>query len=43
MDYSAGVWCFYEYNSLDVVQHKVMRFFLGVSMFTQINALCGDI
>ena len=43
MNYSAGVWGFYEYNSLDVVQHKAMRFFLGVSKFTPINALYGDI
>ena len=46
MDYIAGVWGCFEYNSLDVVQHKAMRFFLGVSKFTpinMINALYGDI
>ncbi len=43
MDYSADVWGFCEYNSLDVVQHKAMRFSLGVSRFTPINALYGDI
>ncbi len=38
MDYSAGVWGFYEHNSLDVIQHKAMRFFFGVCNFTPINA-----
>ena len=31
MDYSASVWGFNDFTSLDVIQHRAMRYFLGVN------------
>ena len=33
IDYGAGVWGFKDYNSINVVQNKILRYFLGVHKF----------
>lgn len=42
MDYASGIWGIKRYNSPDIVQRKVMRYFLGTNKYTAIPALEGD-
>jgi hypothetical protein len=42
LDYSASVWGFKHYQTIDNVQNRAMRFFLGVHRFTPTLALIGD-
>ncbi len=42
MEYCAGVWSSQEFESLDRVQIRSMRYFLGVNKYTPTHALYGD-
>ncbi len=42
MEYCAGVWGFQEFESLDRVQIRAMRYLLGVNKYTPTHALFGD-
>ena len=41
--YSSSVWGVKRHQSVDNVQHRAMRYFLGVQRFTPILAMVGDI
>ncbi len=43
LDYGAPVWAHKEYPCIKAVQHRAIRFFLGVSKRTANNAILGDI
>ena len=43
LDYGAGVWGIKEFNEIDRVQEKAIRYFLGVHRFAPIHMLYGDI
>lgn len=43
MDYCSGVWGFKKYQSLDNVQHRGIRHYMGVHRFAPILAITGDI
>ena len=43
LDYDAGVWGSKEFNEIDRVQEKAIRYFLGVHRFAPIHMLYGDI
>ena len=43
LDYGAGVWGIKEFNEMDRVQEKAIRYFLGVHRFAPIHMLYGDI
>ncbi len=38
-DYSAGVWGYENFECLDNVQNRAMRFLLGVNKFAPVHAL----
>ena len=42
MDYCSSVWGVKRHQSLENVQHRTMRYFLGVHRFTPILAMVGD-
>ena len=42
LDYSSAVWGFSHFQCLDNVQHRALRYFLGVGRFAPILALHGD-
>ena len=42
LDYGASVWGTKQFQSIDNVQHRALRYFLGVHRFTPILALYGD-
>ncbi len=42
LDYSAAVWGYRQYQQIDNVQNRAMRYFLGVHRFTPGLALTGD-
>ena len=42
MDYSAGVWATKSYSSIEQVQFKALRYFLGVHRFAPTDVLLGD-
>ena len=42
MDYCSSVWGVKRHQSLENVQHRAMRYFLGVHRFTPILAMVGD-
>ena len=42
MDYCSSVWGVKRHQSLDNVQHRAMRYFLGVHRFTPILTMVGD-
>ena len=41
-DYCSGVWGFRDFHKGDMVQNRVIRYFLGVHRFTPILAINGD-
>jgi len=41
-DYSAGVWGFKSYDKIDVLHHKIIRYFFGVHRFAANHAIEGD-
>ena len=43
MVYAAGVWGFKNYDKLDNLQRKAMRYFLGVHRFASNHVIEGDI
>ena len=43
MDYGAGVWGFKDYNSNNVVQNKIVQYFLGVHKLAPNLGLWGDV
>lgn len=42
LDYASGIWGYQNYNQIDTVQNKALRFFLGVHRFAPNFAVCGD-
>ena len=42
MDYCSSVWGFKTYQHIDNIQHRAMRYFMGVHRFTPILAMVGD-
>ena len=42
MDYASGVWGFRNYDSLNVTQNRIMRYFLGVHKFAPTLGVWGD-
>ena len=42
LDYCASAWGFKNYQKIDNVQHRAMRYFLGVHRFTPVLAMTGD-
>ena len=42
MDYASGVWGFKKFDSISVVENKMLRYFLGVHRFVPNLALWGD-
>ena len=42
IDYASEIWGFSKALSCDKVQHKAMRYFLGVHKFCPLPAMCGD-
>jgi len=42
IDYSSSIWGFKTYSCINAVQHRAMRFFLGVGRYTPISALFGE-
>lgn len=42
LDYCSSVWGLKHYQCIDNVQHRALRYFLGVHRFTPILALYGD-
>ena len=42
LDYCSAVWGFKNYQQIDNVQNRAMRYFLGVHRFTPILAMLGD-
>ena len=43
LDYSSEIWGFIKAPSIDRIQHRAMRFLLGVHKFCPLPALFGDI
>lgn len=43
LDYCSTVWGYKQYQQLDNVQHRAIRYFLGVHRFAPIAAITGDI
>jgi hypothetical protein len=43
MDYCSGVWGYRKYQAMDNVQHRAIRYYLGVHRFAPILAITGDI
>lgn len=42
LDYSASVWGFKQFQQIDNVQNRAMRYFLGVHSFSPVLLLTGD-
>ena len=42
LDYSSSTWGFKQYTSIDCVQNRAMRYFLGVHRFAPTLAMTGD-
>ena len=42
LDYCSSVWGFKQYQTIDNIQHRALRYFLGVHRFTPILAMYGD-
>ena len=42
LDYSSSVWGFNDYASIDAVQNRTIRYFLGVHRFAPKVAINGD-
>ena len=43
LDYCSTVWGYKQYKQLDNVQHRAIRYYLGVHRFAPIAAITGDI
>ena len=42
LDYGAGIWGFKTFPAIDIVQHRAIRYFLGVHKYTPNLAITGD-
>ena len=42
IDYCSGVWGFKQFNKIDTVQNRAIRYFLGVHRFTPLLAINGE-
>ena len=43
LDYCSGVWGYRRYQAIDNIQHRAIRYFLGVHRFAPLLAIHGDI
>ncbi|XP_053394824.1 uncharacterized protein LOC123524463 [Mercenaria mercenaria] len=43
LDYCSGVWGYRKFQTIDNIQHKAIRYFLGVHRFAPLIAINGDI
>ena len=42
IDYCSGIWGFKQFNKIDTLQNRAIRYFLGVHRFTPILAINGE-
>ena len=42
IDYCSGIWGFKQFNKIDTLQSRAIRYFLGVHRFTPILAINGE-
>ena len=42
LDYCSGVWGFKNFDKIDMIQNRAIRYFMGVHRFTPILAITGD-
>ena len=42
IDYCSGIWGFKQFDKIDMVQNRAIRYFMGVHRFTPILAFTGD-
>ena len=43
LDYCSGVWGYRKYQAVDNIQHRAIRYYLGVHRFAPLTAINGDI
>ena len=41
IDYCSGIWGFKQFNKIDTLQNRAIRYFIGVHRFTPILAIMG--
>ena len=42
IDYCSGIWGFKQFNKIETLQNRAIRYFLGVHRFTPILAINGE-